>query len=195
MMSALILAAEDQGADRVLRVVPDPSPTAARPTPDELCSTYSGTVCRFAAMVAASDADADDLAQEALLKAVRSLDRFDPAKGTMDAWLWRIVANVAKDSHRARARRAGLWQRLVGAWSVEPAANVEDRALESITRQELLIAIRRLAERDRMLIALRFGADLDLATVGEAVGLSADSAGQAVLRALGRLRRGLEKLP
>ena len=45
-----------------------------------------------------------------------------------------------------------------------------------------------------MLIALRFGADLDLAMVGEAVGLGADSAGQAVLRALGRLRSGLEKL-
>ncbi len=194
MMSALIVAGEDQGADRVLRIVANPSPTA-RLTPDELCGAYSATVCRFAAMVAGSDADADDLAQEALLKAVRNLDRFDPAKGTVDAWLWRIVANVAKDSHRARARRAGLWQRLAAAWSTEPAANVEDRALESITWHELLIAIRRLPERDRTLIALRFGADLDLAMVGEAVGLSADSAGQAVLRALGRLRRGLEMKP
>ncbi len=187
MMSALIVAAEDQGADRAQ------SRTAASVTPDELCRTYSATVCRFAAMMAGSDSDADDLAQEALLKAVRNLDRFDPARGTMDSWLWRIVANAAKDSHRARARRAGLWRRLVATWS-EPAANVEDRALESVTRQELLLAIRDLPGRDRVLIALRFGADLDLATVGEAVGLGADSAGQAVLRALGRLRRGLEML-
>lgn len=193
MMSALIVAAEDRGTDRAPKVDADRSRAAARPTPDELCATYSPTVCRFAAMVAGSDTDADDLAQEALLKAMRNLDRFDATKGTMDAWLWRIVANVAKDSHRARARRAGLWQRLVTTWS-EPAANVEDRALESITRQELMTAIRRLAGRDRMLIALRFGADLDLATVGAAVGLSADSAGQAVLRALARLRRGLEIL-
>jgi RNA polymerase sigma-70 factor (ECF subfamily) len=180
MMSALSVRADGADVD------------AGLTTPEELCSRYAATVCRFAAMVAGSDLDADDLAQEALLKAVRSLETFDRAKGGMDRWLWRIVMNVAKDSHRARARRAGLWQRLVTAWSTQPATNVEDRALDSITRRDLLLAIRRLAERDRMLIALRFGADLDLATVGEAVGLSADSAGQAVLRALGRLRRGLE---
>ena len=109
----------------------------------------------------------------------------------MDGWLWRIVANVAKDSHRARARRVGLWRRFVDEWS-EPGANVEERALESITHQEVLAAVRGLKDRDRILIALRFGADLELSTVGEEVGLSAASAGQAVLRALARLQHALE---
>jgi RNA polymerase sigma-70 factor (ECF subfamily) len=187
MMSALIVTADEPDARRDLRVVGG----AGRPTADELCESYSETVCRFAAMVAGSDEDAEDLAQEALLKAIRNLDRFDPARGAIDGWLWRIVANVAKDSHRARSRRVGLWRRLTATWS-EPSATVEDRALASITHRELLVAIRRLNDRDRMLIALRFGADLELSTVGDAVGLSADSAGQAVLRALARLRRVLE---
>jgi RNA polymerase sigma-70 factor (ECF subfamily) len=148
-------------------------------------------VCRFAAMASGSDLDADDLAQDALLKAIRSLDRFDPAKGTIDRWLWRIVANVAKDSYRARARRLAMWRRLATRWH-EPVGAVEDRALDAIANDELIKAIRNLNDRDRLLIALRFGADLDLGAVGDAIGLSADSAGQAVLRALARLRQRLE---
>jgi RNA polymerase sigma-70 factor (ECF subfamily) len=160
-------------------------------TAEELCRTYSATICRFAAMAAGSELDADDLAQDALLKACRSLVRFDPAKGTMETWLWRIVANAANDSHRARARRFALLRRLATRWH-EPTGAVEERALDSIEHAELLRAVRTLDDRDRLMIALRFGADLDLATVGEAVGLSSDSAGQAVLRALARLRRRLE---
>lgn len=190
-MSGLIVAADKPGTGVGTRGFGRSGSAVSRPTAEVLCSDYSATVCRFAAMMAGSDSDAEDLAQEALLKAVRHLDRFDPDKGTIDAWLWKIVANAARDSHRARARRAGLWQRLAATWS-EPAATVEDRALESISRQELLAAVRELKDRDRLLIALRFGADLDLATVGHAVGLSGDSAGQAVLRALSRLRDRLE---
>src|SRR5260370_37637266 len=136
-------------------------------------------VCRFAAMAAGSDLDADDLAQDALLKAIRSLDRFDPAKGTIDRWLWRIVANVAKDSYRARTRRLAMWRRLVGRWH-EPVEAVEDRALDAIANDELIRAGRALNDPDRLLIALRFGADLDLGDVADAIGLSADSAARAV---------------
>jgi RNA polymerase sigma factor (sigma-70 family) len=81
--------------------------------------------------------------------------------------------------------------RLATRWH-EPTGAVEERALEAIEHEELLRAVRTLDDRDRLMIALRFGADLDLATVGQAVGLSSDSAGRAVLRALARLRRRLE---
>ena len=185
-MSGLVVTADDAGSDLGIS-----DRVATRPTPEELCAGYSATVCRFASMMAASDSDAEDLAQEALLKAIRHLGRFDPAKGPVDRWLWRIVANTARDSRRAQVRRQSLWRRLTATWT-EPSTTVEDRALESVSRHELLAAVRALKERDRMLIALRFGADLDLATVGHAIGLSGDSAGQAVLRALSRLRDRLE---
>ena len=175
-------------ADGPLR---EPHMAAVRLTAEDVCRLYAGTVCRFAAMAAGSDLDADDLAQDALLKAIRSLDRFDPARGTIDRWLWRIVANVAKDSHRARARRFAMWWRLAARWN-EPEGAVEDRALAAIANDALIKSVRTLNDRDRLLIALRFGADLDLGAVGDAIGLSADSAGQAVLRALARLRRQLE---
>src|ERR1700730_17582735 len=82
-------------------------------TAEELCRRYAGSVCRFAAMVAGPSEDADDLAQEALLRAVRAVKSFDSAKGTPEAWLWRIVANAARDSARHSDRRRRLLERLV----------------------------------------------------------------------------------
>ena len=60
--------------------------------------------------------------------------------------------------------------------------------LERVSAAELLGTVRRLPARDRELIALRFGADLDTAAVGAAVGLSAESARRAIGRALERVR-------
>lgn len=186
MMSSLSGTAEGQIAESG-----GAETAAGRLSAEELCRSHSALVCRFAAMAAGSGVEADDLAQEALLKAVRNLDRYDPSRGSIDRWLWRIVVNVARDQHRSGARRRALWTRLLEHW-YEAEGTVEGRALDSIDNQELMEAIRSLSERDRLLVALRFGADLDLAGVGQAVGLSTDSAGQAVLRALARLRSRLE---
>ncbi len=192
MMGALTVPAEGLSAEPALAGAKSAGKQpSVRLTAEDVCRTYSAMVCRFAAMAAGSDLDADDLAQDALLKAIRSLDRFDPAKGTIDRWLWRIVANVAKDSYRARARRLAMWRRLAARWH-EPVGAVEDRALDAIANDELIEAVRNLNDRDRLLIALRYGADLELGAVGDAIGLSGDSAGQAVLRALARLRQRLE---
>lgn len=155
-------------------------------TPEELCALYAERVCRFAAVVAGRDGDAEDIAQDALLKAITRLDRFDPRRGTMDGWLWRIVANTAKDATRRARLRVLLPERLARR---EPAVvDLEEVAVERLSAGELLDAIARLPPRDRDLLALRFVADLDTATVGQIVGLSAESARRAIGRALERLR-------
>jgi RNA polymerase sigma-70 factor (ECF subfamily) len=144
--------------------------------------------------MAADAADADDLAQEALLRAIRGLRSYDSARGSMDGWLWRIVANAARDSAGRRQRMRDLVTRL-GVLMPRESANVEDAVLKRLRDAELHARIRRLPLRDRTLIALRYGAGLDTDEVGAAVGLSPESAGKAIRRALARLRARLEDLP
>ncbi|HWW96028.1 MAG TPA: sigma-70 family RNA polymerase sigma factor [Vicinamibacteria bacterium] len=165
-----------------------------RVTAERFCELYAPAVCRFAAMAARSPAEADDIAQEALLRAVRRLDRFDPLRGEVEAWLWRIVANVASDMQRAERRRLALWTRLSRVREVT-IESVESLAIDHIDNQRLLASLRLLGPRDRTLLALRFGADLDLSAVGEALGMSEATAGRAVLRALEKLRSSLEVNP
>jgi RNA polymerase sigma factor (sigma-70 family) len=163
-------------------------------TAERFCELYAPAVCRFAAMAARSSSEADDIAQEALLRAVRRLDRFDPLRGEVEAWLWRIVANVASDVQRAERRRLALWTRLSRVREAT-AESVESLAIDHIDNQRLLTSLRLLGPRDRTLLALRFGADLELSAVGEALGMSEGAAGRAVLRALEKLRSSLEVNP
>ena len=148
---------------------------------------YAPSVCRFAAMTARSAADADDLAQEALLRAVRSLHSFDPARGPLEAWLWRIVANAAKDTARRRQRALDLIASVSFAGPRE-TGSVEDAVLLRLRDADLHDRLRLLRQRDRTLLALRYGVGLDTDEVGAALGLNSDSAGKAIRRALRRLR-------
>jgi RNA polymerase sigma factor (sigma-70 family) len=163
-------------------------------TAEQFCEQYAPAVCRFAAMAAKSSSEAEDIAQEAILHAVRRLDTFDPSRGEIGAWMWRIVANVARDHQRAERRRFAIWARLSRVREAA-AESVESIAIDHIDNQRLLASVRGLEPRDRTLLALRFGADLDLRAVGRALSMSDAAAGRAVLRALDKLRRQLEVKP
>lgn len=166
----------------------------ATPTPEQLAYQYGGRVLRFAAMVCSNQADSEDLAQEALLKAMRALPRFDGrGRGSVEAWLWRIVVNVSRDAGRAASRRRLAWERLVHS---QPEAVVEDAeslVIRKIGDVELLDEVRRLPARYRTLLALRFGGDLGYQEMSELLGEGAPALRQAVRRALQELRRRLEE--
>jgi RNA polymerase sigma-70 factor (ECF subfamily) len=164
------------------------STSVSRITPEQLCAEYATKVARFASLAAGTDGDADDIAQDALIKAIAALDRFDPERGSLDAWLWRIVANTARDSMRRAHVRAAFAERFA---SDLPFTDPEVAAIDRATSAEIYAAMARLNARDRELLALRFGSDLSTAEVGGVVGLSAESARRAIGRALDRLRAKL----
>lgn len=154
----------------------------------ELCERYGARVYHFATMVAGSDLEAEDLAQSALERALRGLPQFDSRKGQIEGWLWRIVVNVARDAGRAAVRRQRVWERLVQLrWGGPP----DDGIPLGIDDDRLLEAVRTLTPRQRSVLALRFGADLDFRGVGAALGISSGAAGVATHRALKALRQKL----
>lgn len=134
--------------------------------------------------------EAEDLAQDALVRAITRLDQFDPRRGEIEAWLWRIVANVTRDAGRMARRRQALLERLL--LRLPQSGPVQADISDSIGDEELLAAVRELDRRSRALIALRFGADLDYARVGTILGMSPSAARMATQRALSELRRRLE---
>lgn len=159
---------------------------------DELCARYTDRVYRFAVLLARSPEDAEDLAQSALERAIRALPRTDIHPGSVEGWLWRIVVNAARDAGRAARRRQLLLARFAGY--LAPDAS-EPSVSETIRDDELLGAVRHLSKRQRTLIALRFGADLDYRSTGAALGISPQAARLATRRALLVLRKRLEERP
>lgn len=60
----------------------------------------------YAYRMLGASTDSDDAAQEAILRAHRRRDQFDPARGSLRTWVFRIATNVCLDLLRSAARRA-----------------------------------------------------------------------------------------
>lgn len=115
-------------------------------------------VCR---RVAGSSRDADDACQEALIKIVRSLPRFD-GRSTFGTWAYRVATNAALDELRRRGRRPAL--RAVGDddGSEEPTDAAAERRVTAVEdRLALDEALGELTEEYRVAVVLRDVADLD----------------------------------
>jgi RNA polymerase sigma-70 factor (ECF subfamily) len=163
---------------------------AASLTAEVLGQLYSKRVYKFAQLISSSSSDAEDLAQDALERAIKGLKSFDPERGDLEGWLWRIVVNAGRDAGRIARRERVVFERLAALWRIEQRLEfVED----GLGGDELLAAVRALSPRHRAVIALRFGADLDYRHVGHALGISEAAALMTTRRALSNLRTLLSK--
>ena len=129
---------------------------------------------RAAAAIAGDEESGRDAVQDAFALAVRKRRRFR-GEGPLEAWVLRIVINAARDARRRRLRRVEL---------PEPVAT---RA------EELGLPLELLTERQREVLFLHYYADLDYATIGHALGISAGTVGATLSAARETLRGALTK--
>jgi len=159
---------------------------------ESFTALYLPRVLRFALMVSPPGAEPEDVAQEAMITALARLATFDPSRGSMEDWLWRIVVSRARDAGRAARRWELLLERLLRLRLQTSAASPESLALQRIRDQDLVDALRRLPRRYRTIIALRYGAGLSSPEIADALGTTSMAVKKALRRALDRLRAGLE---
>jgi RNA polymerase sigma factor (sigma-70 family) len=133
-----------------------------------------------------SRADAEDLTQLTFERAIRAWDRFDPNRGSPRTWLMSIAQNLLVDHYR-RDRTTQL----------EPVENhlthhnlsIEDPDVG--LSPQLAVALEKLGDRERDLIALRFGGELTGPEIAELTGLTLSNVQQILSRSLRRLRAEL----
>ncbi len=65
---------------------------------------HGGALLAYAQRALGDRAAAEEVVQDTLLRAWRSADRFDPARGDAATWLFAIERNLVIDRHRARGR-------------------------------------------------------------------------------------------
>jgi RNA polymerase sigma factor (sigma-70 family) len=159
-----------------------------------LIQRYQPLVVGLAALVMRNSADADDVAQEAFLKAYYALDRFRPG-ASFKAWLVRIVVNEARNTGAAAKRRVELHGRFREVASRTPASvSAEETALANEQRSALLAALDRLRDDDRAVLVFRYVFDLSEAEMAEALGCSPGTVKSRLSRALARLRGDLKRV-
>jgi RNA polymerase sigma-70 factor, ECF subfamily len=112
-----------------------------------------------------NNADAEDLVQEAYLKAYKGFKGFE--EGTnLRAWLFRILTNTYINAYRAKSRKPAqsnldeevedlfLYRRVGGLEAVEANRTTEDIALESFTDTQVQAAVDALPEAFRLPVLL-----------------------------------------
>ena len=155
---------ETQDSDDLIRRAQDGDVRAF----ETLVAAHIPRLRRFARAMARSEADADDLAQEALIKVYRSLRsyRFESSFST---WLYRVTRNCFMDSLRMAATReravAAVATGVAAAPELAPAATSPDEMLLAAeTRARLWAAIGRVSAEFRVVLVL---CDVEGLGVGE----------------------------
>lgn len=139
-------------------------------------------VClRFAYRYASNPSEAEDIAQDALLRAWRRRSTLrEPDR--RNQWLGTIVRNEAFRQH-ARARPEPIA-------TLEVSEGVEDaQVVATVERADVQAALRQLSAPDRELLEMRYGDDLTQSTIARRLGIPEGTVKVRLHRARNKLRR------
>jgi RNA polymerase sigma factor (sigma-70 family) len=139
--------------------------------------------------------EAEDVVQEAFVRAARNIDRVR-GESPFRPWLLTIVANEARNRRRSASRRDALQLRIAhrdaaDESGVQGTRSTEEIAMANEQRQWLLETVAGLPDRDREVIALRYFADLSEAETASALECPVGTVKSRLARAIGRLRASL----
>ena len=158
---------------------------------EEIVRAHQAIAFRTAYLIAGSEADAQEAAQDGFVKAYRALGRFR-AGAPFRPWLLSIVANEARNRRRSAGRRQGLVLRAAAdAASGDAAPSPEAAFVDAERRQELLAAIGRLGDDHRLVLSCRYFLDLSEEETAAALGVRRGTVKSRLARALERLRAEL----
>lgn len=130
---------------------------------------------------------AEDLTQATFERALRAWSRFDPRRASESTWLLAIARNLLIDHYRRD--RSSLTEPIDE--TLGPLVPGPEEQLTAFP--ELLAALTTLSERDREVIALRFGGDMTGPEIATLLNLSLANVQQILSRSLRRLRGRLDE--
>lgn len=169
----------DLGEERLVALIA----TGDRSSFSDLFMLYAPKVKAYMRKMGATDAAAEDLAQEALLRVWRNAGQFDAARGNVAAWIFTIARNAYIDAARKERHPSDLQEQ-----PQRPAAHTPEEAL--LARDRIQRTQRALSElstsQGRVCEAVLLG--------GSSLRHAAERLGLSLPTAKSHLRRGLAKL-
>ena len=134
---------------------------------------------------------AHDAANQAFVKAYRSIASYDPTR-PIRPWLLRIAVNEAITIGRSRTRERARRAPAAAAANVADAtATPERETLDRESREAIRSAVARLPELYRVVVVLRYFNELSVDEVAAATGRSSSTVGVQLLRARQLLRKAM----
>lgn len=152
----------------------------------------------------ASREDAEEIAQEALIRVLRDVDRFE-GRSRLRTWLYRVVSNACKDFRKTR-RNQFLGARPGAAVDLDersaddpdviagrPPRSPEASAISSERRDLLLAHLAQLSRREQAVLACRHLHGLTVEETAEELEMTKGAVKMATLRALQALQTSFRR--
>src|SRR3954453_6609901 len=160
-------------------------------TIEDAYAAHADQVLAFLRYRMLSRADAEDLTQLTFERALRAWDRFDANRASARTWLLTIARNLLVDHYRSSdsARKEPIPEGEAGDAVLGQTESLEPRLGPA---PDLEVALQTLDDRERELVALRFGGDLTGPEIAELTGLSLANVQQILSRTLKKLRAEIE---
>ena len=160
---------------------------------EALVSAYEKNVYNLALRMMGNAQDAEDMAQEAFLKAYNSLPGFR-GDSKFSVWLYRIVSNVCLDQLRKKSKRPTVSLSMEDEDGEETQLDLPDTAQspeelleKKLTREAVRRGLAQLPEDARQILLLREIQGLSYEEIGEALGLEPGTVKSRIFRARKRL--------
>jgi len=158
---------------------------------ESLVHDHQEPIFRFAYLFLYDADEAQDVAQEAFIRAYHHLEDFDTSR-PLRPWLLSITANLARNRRRSLGR---YWAALTRWFKSQPPPDPQIEALSSrhFEKQSLWEAIRRLGQTDQEIIYLRYFLDFSVSETAEILQVADGTVKSRLHRALNRLKAVIER--
>lgn len=173
----------------------------------DLVDRHGRRIYRLAFRMTGNAQDAEDVVQEAFLRAFRQLDRFE-SRANFGTWLHRITVNCSIDLMRSRPRREEPQdeETLDGLASATaatagpatafgrggPSGDPERLAFSVQIQERVTDAMGRLSPMERAAFTLRHFEGLSIDEIGRALNLRTNATKHSIFRAVRKMRSALE---
>jgi RNA polymerase sigma-70 factor (ECF subfamily) len=157
---------------------------------EPLVTPYRDRLLALATRLTRNREEALEVAQEALLRAFRSLRRFDVSRSFRN-WLFQIAANEARDRYRKRSREQAAFKDVAdrAPAAADPEAGHDRREL----RAGIMRSLAALGPREREVFVLRDIEELDIRETSRVLGCSAISVRVNLSSARRKLRDAIRR--
>jgi RNA polymerase sigma-70 factor (ECF subfamily) len=158
-----------------------------------LVDRYSGRCARYASRVLGDPDEADEVVQEAFVRAYRALGDYRE-RDRFAAWLFRILINQCRTAAQRAATRDRAFPRLDPDEAGDQLAYDDGAADRYAERDRLERALARLRPEQREAVVLRLGEELTYDEMAAVTGAGVSALKMRVTRAVARLRELLTEV-